>query len=1242
MIRADGKIKLGAQQAAAITAPGNLLVQAGAGSGKTEVLARRVVALLAGDLAGRPPLAPEAIAAITFTEKAALDMRMRIARVLDDRIHEKSQGETEHREHLIRAQRTLALARISTIHAFCARILRENPVAAGLDLNFEVLDEYESATFFEQSCRQTLVAAVRGGDPGAQFLVRARRLRGSVYREGALQILQRLLGEARRLGGDAEWILEQTERSVARLAQAPDQIARYARDLVRLIDEWLDSRERAKNGKLERSERTSHTRSLGRASQTRPPLYLGRASQTRPPPVLASPPALLALRELWPSVRPAILGLDGAAQPSALEFLREVCAALPSAHEPHRAAVHAIRELVQSKPEGFGLDGKLIAAWGERRATTPALEVARLMVQVEREFDEAKRRERVVTFDDLLIAVHDLLDNHQAVADRYRTELRALLIDEYQDTNAVQDEIVARLTDPRPGAAPPAELFIVGDEKQSIYRFRGADVRVFRRSRVSAPTALPLAENRRSTPNILNFVNGLFASAMAAGGASPPDYLVTWNPAHALIPSRPPNPDYAVEIIPAIDDDAAPGGAGAGRLNAAEKRELEARALAHRIRAIVAAGDLIAAADGAPQPANYRDIAVLFRAFSNIAIYEQAFVSAGIPSYTVKGRGFYGRREVIDLVELLAAVDDPRDSLALAATLRSPFFALSDNTLLELGLRLRETAESGGPASLAELFAGAADGFGWLAAGREEAEQARRVLDELRRLRGRVPLLEIVERALDLTDYESVMAGLPQGAQRDANLHKLVELARRFDALHFFSFHDFVAYLRRLLEEEPYEPQAQILGEGENVVRLMTVHQAKGLEFPIVILADAGRGPARDPRTPLLDPDNGLILRATAGSGGDEIPSAALERYRARLSDEEAAESVRILYVALTRARDRLIVSEGAGTEGWSKLLREFIGKRHFTEFARANGVNAEIEHPDASIVIRSADLTALEAAPAELEIAAPVEGLAKRGEPTAKLAAKMRQRLAPRPAESAALIVSPTALADFDRCPRQYWLRHGLGLPESRQRGAGGGDAAAMGEVAHQVLERLQLGHRRVETEEAIVPLVESLGAAAALDSDQQAEIARDLGRYTATVSLRETIVGRELPFMLDAAPGFFVRGQIDLLLQDGANILVRDYKYSRRAEAARYALQLECYALAAATAMPGQAIAAEIVALRGGPQTVAVSLPSLEEIRTRLAGLAQELGHAKTHREYPKKPPHAGACRELGCGYVRRCWKD
>jgi ATP-dependent helicase/nuclease subunit A len=1187
-------IVLDPEQQAAIVEPGNVVVRAGAGSGKTEVLARRFVALVAGDRAGRAPLDPAALAAVTFTEKAALDLRQRIGAVLAERLATEEvagAGTAERRIHLTRARRTLALARISTIHAFCARILRENPFAAGLDPDFAVLDEYESGTFFERVCRETLIEAVRASDPGAQFLLRARRLNESTNREGAVEIVQRLLIEARRAGHTADWIVAQTEAST-RATITGARVAGHAEQLAGLIDRLLDTGN-------------------------------------------AKPGALEDLGQLWLTARPAVLALDESATPEAIGVLREVRAALPDARSAKlRRLIKEVRTLVDLTTTNFGLGGLIVTAWGEYRGAARASMVARIVAQVGAAFDRAKADDRVLTFDDLLIGARDLLRDYPEVAARYRDELRAILVDEYQDTNALQDEIVATLTAPAADDEHPApELFIVGDEKQSIYRFRGADVRVFNLPRTPAPRHLPLTGNRRSTPNILHFVNGLGAVAMRPREDDPcPPYRIAWRPEHALTARRATTLDYPVEIIAAIDnaDDARSG----VRLRAGEKRRREACAIANRIRRLVAGDEpIIDPLTGAPRPVAYRDIVVLFRAFPDIASYEDALTAAAIPCYTVQGRGFYGRREVIDLVALLAAVDDPRDSLRLAAAIRSPFFALSDNCLLELGLRLRERGLTPHFTSLAAMFAAGSPDFAWLGAERDQVERAWSVLRELRESRAHLALPAMVERALDLTDYESVMAGLDHGRQRIANLRKVVELAQRFDTRRFFTFHDFVAYLRQLTEAEPYEPQAQILGETDNVVRLMTIHQAKGLEFPVVILADTGRRPNQENRSPLLDPENGVLIRDTDGSGNDEIPHAALDAYRDRVRDEEDAEAARIFYVALTRARDRLIVSEGAGTAGWSVHLRSFIGADAWSRLAAMGDPSLELECHGARVVLRKPDCTAPDVpAPATTVAAQPRDG---------ELDQITRHRLAFSVGTEGDVMISPTALADFARCPRQYWLRHGLGLPERSLRQADGeGDTAALGLVAHAILERVRFGAEAGRLTAEIAELAERLGGAAGLAPDQRKMIARDLSRYAAATRASETIIGREIPFMLNPAPGLFVRGQIDLIAHAGDRLIVRDYKYATAADARRYQLQMECYALAAITALDGAPVVAQIAALRENPEVIDVPLPAPDTIRARLGALGEELASARRDHTYPRKPPDAAACHALGCGYVARCW--
>ena len=1185
----QGAIQLSAEQQAALNYGGNLIVRAGAGSGKTEVLARRFVALIAGDLDGATPLNPINLAALTFTEKAALDMRTRIASVLAERT--ASAADAAQQKHLRRAQRTLGLARITTIHAFCARILRENAVVAGRDPDFAILDDYETTVFCERICRDVMVAAVRAQDRGALTLVQARRMEGDSPREDALEIVQRILLEARRRGHAPKWIVEQTERIANRIDDGVDRVAQHAEDFTRLIDEL------------------AKTPGVG-----------GTAGDK-----------LRELSDLWITVREQVHGLDSESHPAAMEVLRAVQQALPTAaNRTTKPIVKAIRLLLDKSSANYGLAGELINAWGEYQGAALARSIARLIASAGVAIAEAERINRVITFDDLLIEVRDLLRNYPAVIARYRRELRAVLVDEYQDTNAVQDEIIQLLTNPETAhdEAPP-QLFIVGDEKQSIYRFRGADVSVFNRPRAGT-IELPLTENRRSTPNILKFANGLAAVAMKAVAPQRP-YRVNWSDRHALQPTRIVAADYPVEVIAQIPVDG--DSATKAKRNFVSKRSLEARALAQRIRQLVADGDLVTDPESAlPRRSQYRDCVILLRAFGDIAIYENALAHAGVPAYTVKGRGFYRRPEVIDLVQLIKVIADPRDSMALAAVLRSPFFALSDNCLMAIGLYLQPNARPPSASSIAGLFE--RNDFSWLTVERQEVEGAAAILRELRSSRDREPLHVVVERALEMTHYESVMAGLPLGDQRIANLHKLQEIARGFDAHRFFTFHDFARYLTRLIEEEPYEPQAQVPGEDDDVVRIMTVHQAKGLEFPIVIIADAGRKPPSVNESVLLDPENGLIVCATDGSGYDEIPNAALHSYRGRLTDEAEAESARILYVAMTRARDRLIISEGANVLGWARYLRDFIGEENFARLAEAGKDALTVERNDAQIIVRRADWEDEgDAAPPKER---PCYGSDDPAPAPARRVTAPRETLGDR-------VISPTALADFDRCPRQYWLRYGLGLPEPRAEAErGNANALAMGSVAHTVLEQMQFALERKQSDAAIARRTGIVGRRAGLTADQCAAIASDLVRYIGTSDHAEEILGREVPFMLNPAPGLFVRGQIDVVLRAGATIIVRDYKYATAAEVSRYQIQLECYGLAIAEQFPTSTVALQIAVLRERAALIALPMPAIDQIRARLGELAGKLAEAAGNSAYGKGPANPATCRKLHCGYVDRCWSD
>ncbi|HEX4210526.1 MAG TPA: 3'-5' exonuclease, partial [Candidatus Binataceae bacterium] len=563
-----------------------------------------------------------------------------------------------------------------------------------------------------------------------------------------------------------------------------------------------------------------------------------------------------------------------------------------------------------------------------------------------------------------------------------------------------------------PSAEAPA-LFIVGDEKQSIYRFRGADVTVFDARRKSGLPLLPLSRNRRSTPAIVAFANAFGASIMRTESSSAQAYWVQWASEHHLTAERADGFNPPVEIICAAESSTAATG-----------RKTEALAMARRINTMVAEGvtvfDCVLAAE---RPACYGDFAILMRAFTDVAIYERALRAAGVPFYTVKGRGLFGCQEVIDLVELLTAVNDPRDSLALAAALRSPFFTLSDDALLDIALHLRELAEkhNDGPSTLAGVFATPEPpDFTWLEHDRGEAARTWSVLQELRAARDRITITELLDRVIELTGFEAVMLATDPSGQRAANIRRMLELARAFEAHHFFTFHDFVAYVRRLVEEEPREPQAQILGEHENVVRLMTVHQAKGLEFPVVIVADLWRGSPRANATPLISPADGLVLCDTIGAGYEEVPNRALKALRDSLDDQEKAESARILYVAITRARDRLMLTAiGKRKSGsWGDLLTGFAAELGLTLNATAPDSPPQILIRDGlNLLVCAADTSPSSVAQTDRPPVSP--------EQRDHFATLARTRIAFQPPAPDSVVLSPSALEVIARCPREYYWRY-------------------------------------------------------------------------------------------------------------------------------------------------------------------------------------------------------------------------
>jgi ATP-dependent helicase/nuclease subunit A len=552
-------------------------------------------------------------------------------------------------------------------------------------------------------------------------------------------------------------------------------------------------------------------------------------------------------------------------------------------------------------------------------------------------------------------------------------------------------------------------------------------------------------------------------------------------------------------------------------------------------------------------------IAVLFRTLNQVKAYEYALARRGIPHYVVKGRGFFQSQEVRDLVNLLGAVAHPADGVALAAVLRSPLFGVDDETLW----RLAWPDGAAGP-DLAGRFRRTPD-LAALGPGAAPLVRARAVLTELRRLRSRSAVAALLVRALAATDLEAVHLTQFGGRQKVANVRKVIELARDFDRRGQGGLGEFVARLRTLDADDPREAEAVLASEDDRVVRLMTIHQAKGLEFPVVVLVDLGRPLERDGDTVVVDRDHGLVAAPLVGPGGHPLRHGGLEAHRRREQERAQAEHARLFYVACTRAADELVLLEGRGkatrlTRGdgdehvWCHRVWDVVGREAVAIAARERRV----------VAVDLGDGTCVQIEPADPYLAASERAMLAPGKPaeeapaveTAVLVERILGFVPPAPRE---VTTTPTALAAFRRCPRQYWYRHVLGLDDAGRRGR---RARLSGMLAHGILERADPG--RALEPAALAALAAACPESLLLEPGDVRAVVADLAAATALLGQDAaggfTVLAREEAVVLGvpaAAPEVVLYGRIDVLGRRDGALVVRDYKYAQAtaAHVAEYA---------------------------------------------------------------------------------------
>ena len=521
-------------------------------------------------------------------------------------------------------------------------------------------------------------------------------------------------------------------------------------------------------------------------------------------------------------------------------------------------------------PEDLVLRRDFLDAVGEALEALAARDreqLQELLLAYDRAYHRAKDRESALDFEDLQLLARELLRDNEEIRERESWRFRSIMVDEFQDTNRLQCELVDLL------AREDAELFFVGDEFQSIYRFRHADVEVFRERREQVGGVLALTQNYRSRPEVLEVINHLFAA----------DFGDTFQPLDAAGRFADPAFGAAVELL--VTDKASYAETGT------HWREAEARHIARRVHELVDAGE-----------ATPGEIVLLFAAGTDARLYEEELRALGLPTFRATGRDYYHQQQVVDLLAYLRLLHNRYDDEALVTVLASPFVGASNDALV----LLRRAAPK------RPLFCGLEksmpDGLSARDARLFQAFKQR--FDRLSAQAPTLTLERLCEQIVCAHDYDLAVLAQWDGRRRYANLRKLARLARSYEELRGPDVQGFVRFVAEQDAVGASELEAVAEEEGTDVIRLLTIHSAKGLEFKVVVVADAGRDRGRHDADEILClPDGRLGFRVAEPSTGKRLSTSEYESVRSAEQDAEGAERLRLYYVAMTRAIDRLIVS---------------------------------------------------------------------------------------------------------------------------------------------------------------------------------------------------------------------------------------------------------------------------------------------------------------------------------------------
>lgn len=1016
----------------------SFLVEAGAGTGKTSILVDRVTEIL------KTEISLDRVAVITFTEKAAGELKVRLRQKIEEMIRKGGES-TPWGGVLSRSLEALDRAALGTIHSFAASLLRERPVEGQVDPRFAVADELTAVMLLEETWDRWLEEEMSRRPPALERALRLginlRQIRGLAF------------DLARRREVEPE--------------PAPAMDANLAAVQKRIVSEISELAAAA--------ERCADPADEGAAA-------LREAVAALPDLESTDGDRLLIRLQVFP-LKPTAGSQKAWNPPGELKRVKAALQALKQYRDETtcRARTGFAHELAIWLHEGF-----LHA------------------------YRAAKESRRLLDFEDLLILCRDMLRQSRPARAALQQRFACLLVDEFQDTDPLQAEILFLLaadhpeeTDWRKVRPVEGKLFLVGDPKQSIYRFRRADIETYEQAGALLPpdpSGDPprLTQNFRTVPTIVAWVNALFPALIGEG----------YEPINAFR-LEPDGIGSRVLLLPPRD----PGTLAEAR--AEQVRVEEARGVVALIRSATG-GDwtVPGKADGRERSLRHGDIALLFRTSTAFEQYEDALREAGIPYRIAGGKRYYMRAEMRALQAVIAAIETPYDPLAVVSALRCPFFGYSDEELLN--------------------YAAARGDWVYVREGAGRGTPLERAFDLLRNLhasRNARSLAATLESLFRETGALALFYLKPDGDQRAANLLKAIDLARAHERLGGATFASFIRWLASMADEERDEGEAPLTEEtdtldeaGGDAVRISTVHKAKGLEFPMVILCDAA-GASRAGGPPCVIERDRIEFRA--GPADTPFESAGYTDAAGREKDRLASEQRRLLYVAATRARDWLVVPLFASkrSAGFYRMLDE-------AGFLPGSGAAPE----DSVRGARLLDASRLE--PASVE-SRPFRVMGVRGGAADPAAAAAREGW--RRVLKEVLLAPPTG--------RAFRSASAMEGPTDRSGSAGDDpadprEARALGVAVHAVLERVDLATGRH------IDLLAEEEADTVGRPDLAGEVRRLARGALQSPIVKEALASprcfREIPFVA-AGDGYLSEGRIDLVFESGGALTIVDFKTDR-----------------------------------------------------------------------------------------------